>query len=471
MSSKAKKAPRLLLLNRRSLVGRFFIASLCFVPLFIVLNGGLLLNSFNHSQINAEKENLQTQIYLLLGLAEMNNGKLIMPFTLPEPRLNQLNSGLYAIITNNKHEPLWRSESASLFPESQSPTQLPFNIDQLDFFGVSFRETHLNALSYDIEWVDDEDNSYPLRFIILKDSTALESELNSYQARLWQWLGLLTIALLLIQALMMYWGLRPLKWLSNQLKELQENKIQTLNANYPHEIQPVIDNLNTILKQESQQRERYRNSLADLAHSLKTPLAVINSQLEKNREQENDNTIEQQLDRIDQIISHQLQRAVIRSQKNSINQRGKVAIHPAIERLIQVMKKVYSDKAMTFENLVDTQHEFMGDEADLLEVIGNIMDNACKYGNDHIVIQSTINNQELTIYISDNGAGIPETLQNTLLQRGARADTAASSQSGQGIGLTVAVDIVSSYQGSIDIKNNMDSPHLSGACFMISFPS
>ncbi len=460
-----KKAFRLTLFNRRSLVGRFFIGSLCFLPLFIILSGTLLLNSFTHSQINAEKQQLQTHIYLLLGLTEIEKGTLTIPENLPEPRFNQQNSGLYATILNHKHQLLWRSESAILLPEKIFLSQQRFSLDQLDFFSINLIERHLNALSYDIEWIDDNDNSYPLRFIVMKDSATIDAEINSYSKRLWQWLGLMSIALLLLQALIMYWGLKPLKRLSNQLQKLQQNSISTLENNYPHEIQPAIDNLNTILKQEKQQRERYRNSLSDLAHSLKTPLAVINSQLSEKQQQ--DNIIDQQLHRINQIITHQLQRAVIRSKKDSINQRGAVSVHACVNRLVQVMRKVYTEKNIIFNNLTLEDHIFIGDEADLLEVLGNIVDNACKYGRGQITIDSEKTENELVIRISDNGDGIADSIKHSLLERGARADTA---QIGQGIGLSVAVDIISSYGGSITISNGGQKPHLNGALFIITLP-
>ena len=449
--------------NRRSLVGRFFIASLFMLPLFIAISASLLLNSFYHSQINAEQEQLQSQLYLLLGLTEIRNKQLSMPPSLPEPRFNQQNSGLYALVFNAQGQEQWRSESAKLLP-STSPSNQTFIIDQLDFFSVRFGESELLTVTYDIEWIDDEDNIYPLRFVVMKDDSTIDAKTQAYRNRLFQWLGFMSVALIIIQALIMRWGLTPLKILSKQLNALKNHDIDSLSTNYPSEIQPVIDNLNNILEQEKKQRERYRNSLTDLAHSLKTPLAVITSELEKDSQKHD--TVNQQLLRINQIVTHQLQRAVIRSTTNSVNHMNNIQVYHTVDRLCTTLRKVYNNTIELTNNCAPDIF-FKGDESDLLEALGNILDNACKYGNGKVCIDCISNESELIIRISDNGDGIPETIQKDILKRGARADTM---QTGQGIGLTMTADIISSYGGGISIHNNIGEPHLAGACFTLSFP-
>ncbi len=455
-----------------SLVNRFFVASLMVLPLFIVVSGTLLLNTFHHSQLNAEQEKLQTQLYLLLGVTEVEERTLVLPEAFTEPRFNQQNSGLYGFIFDDKHNELWRSPSAELMPNTQINIDTPFNLDSIFFTQVSMgsQHTQLNTLSYDIEWIDDNNKSQPFRFIIASDAQSLNAELDSYRSRLWQWLSAMGVGLILLQFVMMRWGLHPLKRLTQQLHLLQKNNIQKLDDNYPIEIQPVINNFNDILSQEKQQRERYRNTMSDLAHSLKTPLAVIQSQLS---EQQSDNidehnqTLNDQVQRINEIIAHQLQRAVIRVNQSAINHNtNKIYVHKVVNRLIKIISKVYQEKDLHFTNLSNSEATFFGDEADLLEVLGNLIDNACKHGNKSVMITAENNDKQLLICISDDGKGVQQDTYKTILERGARADTA---QPGQGLGLSVAVDIISSYGGGIKVVNNAESPHLSGACFCIHF--
>jgi two-component system sensor histidine kinase PhoQ len=459
-------APRMIM-PLRSLVGRFVFASLILLPLFISISATLLIKAFENSQIKAEQEKLQTHLYLLLSQTEVEKRQIVLPAVLAEPRFNQQNSGLYGFIFNPKGSELWRSPSAILLATSVFNKDDVFTTGERHFSQLQTNNKQIfNRLSTDIEWLDDTNHTSSLRFIILSDNMAVAAEIASYQKHLWQWLGLMSLLLIIVQMIIMRWGLEPLKHLSKQLDELQNNKIQRLDSDYPKEIQPVTESFNAILRFEQQQRERYRNTMSDLAHSLKTPLAVIQSQIDD--KQAAPSTIHEQLERINQIISHQLKRAVIRVNQNTIGlPTDKISVATMANRLVKILSKVYQDKHIHFRTLIDDDIFFFGDEADLLEVMGNILDNACKYGNDAVTITANYQQQYLLICISDNGNGIPEILQKHLLLRGARGDTA---QNGQGIGLSVAVDIISSYGGGLEVKNNKGEPHLRGACFCMSLP-
>ncbi|MEO0443003.1 MAG: ATP-binding protein [Pseudomonadota bacterium] len=446
-----------------SLLARFIGASLLLLPVFIFVIGGLLVHAFAHSQNNAEREKLQAQLYTILSVTEIENQRVVLPEALTEPRFNNQNSGLYSIIYGIQGEELWRSASASLLSQSLFDPSNPFFVGTHSFSQANIDNITLNRLSHDIEWISEDGTSIPLRVIVSSDNSPLAAEINSYRNRLWQWLSAMGVLLVAVQMAIMLWGLQPLKRLSIQLRDLQQSKIQGLDKNYPKEIQPVTESFNAILIQEKQQRERYRNTMSDLAHSLKTPLALIQSQIN----QQQMPIISEQLDRINQIISHQLNRAVIRVNRHaSLAHTDKISVKATATRLIKILDKVYTEKNISFVNEIAKEHYFFGDEADLLEVLGNILDNACKYGRGHVAIHSTLNASYLVISICDNGPGIPEKQRSIVLARGARGDTA---QAGQGIGLSVAVDIISSYGGGLEVNNNGEG-HLSGACFSISFP-
>lgn len=450
-----------------SLLGRFIAASLILLPIFIFLIGTALIDTFKHSQLDAEKETLQAQLYGVLSVTEVENNKLSLPSVLTEPKFNQQQSGLYGFIYNSRGEELWRSVSAELLTENLYQANNSFMLAKTLFDTITIDESQqFNRYSYDIEWVNDDETITPLRIVIAQDGVALTTELKSYKKRLWQWLSIMTAVLIAIQLLIMFWGLRPLKRLSIQLKELHENRIESLDDNYPIEILPVTKNFNTILLHEKNQRERYKNTLSDLAHSLKTPLAVIQSHL-GNQEYDR-GLINEQVIRIDQIISHQLKRASINLDKHSITKNlNTTLIKPCIDRLTTVLNKVYPDKKISFNNTINEKIFFTGDEADLLELLGNILDNACKYGQTAVTISAKIKGSNLQILISDDGEGIKKNLQKTLLNRGERGDTA---QAGQGIGLSIVTDIISSYGGGLTLKNNMPAPHLKGCCFCIDLP-
>ena len=462
------KNPRVFSLNNRSLFGRFIAASLVLLPVFIFAMGSALINTFKHSQLDAEKETLQAQLYAVLSVTELENKTLTLPPVLAEPRFNQQQSGLYGFIYSIDGIELWRSASAELFKQPLFIASDLFLRATTRFSETTVDEVkRLYRYSYDLEWVGDDQRITPLRIVIAQDATALAAELNSYKKGLWRWLSIMTLVLISLQLVIMFWGLKPLRRLSLQLKALHENTISTLSDDYPKEILPVIKNFNAILRHEKNQRTRYKNTLADLAHSLKTPLAVIQNQLHNHAI--NNPLIDEQVSRIDQIISHQLKRAVTNTHKGTIVQRShRLYIKPCIDRLTGVLGKVYHDKHIHFTNTVDASVFFSGDEADLLEILGNLLDNACKYGNSAVVISANTSQNSLHILISDDGCGIKENLHKILLSRGARGDTL---QAGQGIGLSVVCDILSSYGGGLSLKNNVDAPHLTGCCFCIELPT
>jgi two-component system sensor histidine kinase PhoQ len=212
-----------------------------------------------------------------------------------------------------------------------------------------------------------------------------------------------------------------------------------------------------VLASERQQRQRYRNTLDDLAHSLKTPLSVISGSLQQ---QQGDQTIAEQVERMNQIISHQLQRAVVANP--GVPGRA-VAIQPIVERLVASLGKVYRDKNIQPDIQINPDISFNGDERDLMEVLGNLIENAFKYGKQKISVSGDQTQKTITIIIEDDGKGVAKEARQTILQRGARADTVTS---GQGIGLAVAVDILSSYQGSLQVDESI----LGGAKFRLSLP-
>ena len=461
------KIPHFIFKPTQSLIGRFAIASLIILPIFIALSGTLFLNAFQHSQLKAEEEQLQAQLYLLISNTDIVKRNVILPDVITEPRFNQQSSGLYGFIYDVQGNEIWRSASSILLDDNLYSIGNQFAPDNTVFTEATstFGET-LNLFSYDLEWVNEDNSTLKLRYIIASDNAPLQAELNSYKKRTWQWLGAMALLLIIAQLVIMRWGLKPLRRLSRQLNELQQNEIQRLGDNYPSEILPTINNFNGILEHEKQQRERYRNTMTDLAHSLKTPLAVIQSELGKRHE--GDNLISEQVQRINQIVEHQLKRAVIKVNQQSLLQRAQgIALHALFERLTTILNKVY-DGNIQFHNHVNNNIVYWGEESDMLEIFGNLLDNACKYGKGEVMIQVTSTQPMLSIIISDNGQGVAENQQQQILKRGARADTV---QTGQGIGLAVAIDIIASYGGDLQVKNHLGAPHLSGACFCINLPN
>ncbi len=200
-----------------------------------------------------------------------------------------------------------------------------------------------------------------------------------------------------------------------------------------------------------------------MAHSLKTPLAVLRGRVRGQiAEPELEQTLDEQLTRMEQVVSYQLQRAVS-GQQRGLHRRTPLA--PAAQRLASALQKVYRDKQVDFKASLAPDLEFPGEEQDLLELLGNLLENAFKYCHRRVRVSAHQEAQNLIITILDDGPGIPADERVRVLQRGQRLD---SLQPGQGIGLAVAADIVESYGGKLEIEQAEDE--MGGARFCLRLP-
>ncbi len=442
-----------------SIARRLLLASMIVLPLYLASIGWLLSRSFEASQLTAALERYRVQFYALLGAIEFDSeGIKISPHT-GDPRLRQINSGLYATIQRPQGEILWQSPSSAALDLSKDllASDNPPRAGRERFDAVSQPFPFLR-FQYQTVWESEDGEDIPLAFTILEDQSALQLELRAFKRQLWWGLGSAAILLTLAQAAILRWGLQPLRRLAHDLTDLEQGRRAELPDRYPEELQPLAANLNQLLEREQKQRERYRNTLGDLAHSLKTPLAVLRQQ--SAMQTPDAALLEEQIARMDQLIGYQLQRAVA-SSPHRLQQ--KIALRPLVEKLVATFAKVYFDKQPQFRLDIPSACECRADEADLLEVLGNLLDNACKACRQQIRISAADSERWLLIVIEDDGPGIPEAARSGILQRGQRADTY---QPGQGIGLAVVVDIIDSYAAELDIGSSA----LGGARFSMRWP-
>jgi two-component system, OmpR family, sensor histidine kinase PhoQ len=290
-------------------------------------------------------------------------------------------------------------------------------------------------------------------FVVLESTAPSAAEIREFQSNLYLWFGALTVLLSIGQYFLLRWGLQPLQQLAQDVSAIESGQQDQLQYDYPKELLPVTQNLNVLIKSERERQNRFRTTLGDLAHSLKTPLAVLSTALQE-AQQHQQFTPEQQCDmsdqlqRMDQIVSYQLKRAVKSNQAFLVKP---VAVAPLITKIMGALQKVYRDKQMQAELLIADGIYFLGEESDLMELCGNLLDNAFKYGNSRVQIKAVQKGKALLLEFNDDGRGIADQDRDFVLQRGARADTV---KSGQGIGLAVVVEIVSAYGGEIKIERS-----------------
>jgi two-component system sensor histidine kinase PhoQ len=443
-----------------SLKVRVLFSTLLMTIVMLPVIGFTLTNAFDRQLSIAMKNELTAYSYSILTVAEVDDNQLEMPEYLLENQFNISQSGLYALINSRPKksfsaETLWQSQSLLTLPlQTLSVEFIPSpKIGENVFSAITLEGRKHLLYSFSVSFSDNA-QPFPITLHLIKDQKEFLLALSDFKQQLWIWLIILMLVFIVIQVAWLLWTLKPLKVLANELTIIEQGKKNTLDAHYPFELQQVTSQLNTLLLTEQNQRKRYRNALADLAHSLKNPLAVMQSETNLSKD------AHQQISVINNIIEHQLKRA--QSAGESSWHLG-VAVKPLLDKLVASLMKVYQEKQLRFTVNVDNDALFKGDEADLMEMLGNLADNACKAAKSTVAVTVKVSNKQLTITVEDDGVGIESSQQQAILARGTRADTY---HAGHGIGLAIVRDLVSSYQGQLSITT---STSLGGAAFILVF--
>ena len=443
-----------------SLNARMIWSASLVLTIFIALTALALDRAFHESARSARQDRLLGQLYLLIAAAEVDaEGKLSMPLALSEARFNLPGSGLYAYVTNGNGKVVWRSPS-SMGTLAPLQTNLPSGAMRFEE-----RENHTGlsffVQSLGINWAAGNTH-HAFTFSVSEDLSEFNQQINRYRQSLWGWLAALALLLLLAQAATLRWGLRPMRRVSKELSAIQQGQQDKLEGTYPREIKQLTDNLNALLQHEHAQQQRYRNALADIAHSLKTPLAVVRGALSDTQTpQPLAGILEEQVARMDNIVAYQLQRAAT---AGASKLSAPVLILPIAEKIVSALNKVHHDKNVSVQLVIADNVAFRGDDGDLMELLGNLMENAYKWCHSVVKISAIPQEKRLSIIIEDDGPGIDPSQAELILQRGVRAD---QSVPGHGIGLAIVRDIVQAYQGEIHIGRS----DLGGAALKLDLPN
>lgn len=428
---------------------RIIVSATLVLIIFITLTAAALDRAFYKSTETSLRDNLTSQLFILMAATEVDElNRPVLPTRSLDALFGLPSSGIYAHITNQDSQVLWASSSI-LGVASPRPEALPSG--EKRFARLDVNQVRYYRLSYGVNWPT-ETGQIALTFNIATDLNAFNKQIQSYRTHLWGWLIAMAVLLLLGQALILRWGLSPLRKVSSELDGIDEGEQERLEGHYPQELKRLADKINLLFDHERQQKTRYRNALGDLAHSLKTPLAIIQSTISE-KSSEDTKILTEQIGRMNTLVEYQLQRAAT---AGSLQSGVAVPVHSTTDKIISALQKVYRDKNIQLKMTIDSALVFKGDEGDLMELLGNLLDNAFKWARQTVQIHAEKTNQRLNIVIEDDGPGMDKDQITELLQRGRRAD---QSVAGHGIGLSIVSNIVQSYNGRIHI----DSSPLGGA--------
>lgn len=288
-------------------------------------------------------------------------------------------------------------------------------------------------------------------FVVGHSLGKVEEDLSALR-RTFAVLFFVSIVLILIaQLASSFWVVAPIKDFEAEVRSLESGEKELITEEYPDELTPLKTTINALVSHEKGQRQRSKDSLDDLAHSLKTPLAAIQSQIDlagtdKDKALAALASIANEVDQMKERISYQLRKAMV-TNKSAILVSQEV--RPIVVRLAETMKKVYRDKRFEIRVNIDEYAKCRLDHEDLMELMGMLISNACRYCDQMVEISAHREDSMLVIYVDDDGMGFPSENPAKLLKRGIRVD---SETEGQGIGLAVSTEIVSAVGGTIDLK-------------------
>jgi two-component system sensor histidine kinase PhoQ len=460
-----------------SLHARQLLAASLGLVAFLGFTGFALDEAFRDTAISNLQERVENHADAYLGEFEFTrDGELIEPprGQAPDARFLQPGSGLYAIARGRNFR--WNSPSvlgrALPEPEWLKPGERRFEATPVSFVDDKGVSHQVYRFSYGLAWEQGEVGQPPTitRFTIAiyEDAQGLKTQVNVFRRALWGYLGLATVFLLLVQMLVLRWSLQPLRQLERELARVRRGVSERLSGSYPAELQQVTYSINALIESEHSHLDQSRNTLSDLAHSLKTPLAVLRTHLDAgDSPEELRREVAVQVQRMSEIVSYQLSRAA-RSGHALFS--APIAIEARAEEIVASLEKVYLNKGVICEFEVDAAATFHGELGDLQELLGNLLENAFKWGRQRVLL--TVRSEPckghsragLMIAVDDDGPGVELANVEALLQRGVRGDERVQ---GHGIGLAIVQDIVRAYRGEMEVAS---SAELGGARFTVRFP-
>jgi len=448
---------------RASLRIRLLIGTLFWITASILVAGwelGTLFRRHVETQFHAELNSHLDQLTAHLGLD--GQGRPTLSSSLSDPRLNKPFAGLYwqidrVAVGGNPDTPAVL-RSRSLWDEVLAvPPDVPADGEvhrhrvrgpEGTTLGMVERTVRIDAM--------------PFRLIVAADERLMVEPVERFQGSLWLALCLLGLGLAIAAAVQVFVGLAPLRRLRNGLGRVRDGSAQRLEGTFPAEVMPLVEEFNTVLAGNAEVVERARTQAGNLAHALKTPLSVL-ANAAAGRDDELARLVTAQVETARKQVDYHLARAQAAATARLPGAR--TPLKPVVEGLVRAMRRIHADRDLVLvigpmpDDLV-----FRGEEQDLQEMLGNLLDNACKWATRRVEISARIEPGRLEIRVDDDGGGVAPDRREAILGRGVRADQQVP---GTGLGLAIVDDLARLHDGGIVLE---DSP-LGGARARLSLPA
>ena len=428
--------------------------------------GGITLSFlFRNSTERGVDHRLLADLDSVVAVAEIDcTGSFLMPKPLIAERFTRAFSGSYWQVSaveqdpKAKTMPLMRSRSLwdKLLPVSVNAK--PGQIKKGYTIGPISQTLRYVESVVSIARPDTDDNSMPcvasksFRIVVAADMKDAESELSSFNTILFWSVAILGLSMTAAMAGFVRLGLAPLEQMSRSLAAIRDGRADHLEGKYPKELQVLADELNALVRHNAEVVARARTHVGNLAHFLKTPLSVLANDA-KGATGALANSVNKQVQVMRRQVDHYLARARTVASAAVIGARCDVA--PVLTDLVRALTKIYDAQGIVVTRECPEGLMFRGDRADLEEMVGNLLDNGCKWAEGRVKVMASPGPQtgRMRIQVVDDGPGLSDEQKKRVLERGERMD---ESKPGSGLGLGIVKDIASLYGGMFSLDRSPD---------------
>lgn len=451
----------------RSLRLRLLLGAALWVTVALALAGGMLHQLFAFFVEGQLVQRLEVDVNQLAGRLEVApDGRPMLSSPPADPLFDRPLSGLYwqietpqAVILRSRS--LWDGVISDRGPMRP----LTENIGVFDAVGPGGGPAGAPVIAVG-RVVFHPDLPGPLRLVVARDARVMDAPLSAFAWVLTVSLGVLALGLIAAAWAQVGFGLRPLKRLRRALAAIRAEQADRLSGVWPQEVQPLVDDLNGLLSDNAAMVQAAQTQAGNLAHALKTPLSVIANEasaLKAGGSAEAAALIAAQVEAMRRHVDHHLARA--RAQAASEGRGVRTPVVPSLDRLVRVLGRLNAGRGLDIAVSGDGAPDFKGDRQTLEEILGNLLDNACKWARERVRVSARAgSNGSVVVAVEDDGPGIPADSVDEVLRRGRRLDETAP---GSGLGLSIVDDLTKAAGGGLDLDT---SPDLGGLRARVTLP-
>ena len=453
----AALTPPFRLLREGSLTRRMLAVAALWIITLLLIGGFALDRALTSSIARNFDGQLNYALTAMIAAGEIGpEGEVRFTRALVDQRFDQPYSGLYYQVSGGRTDP-FRSRSLwdrALKPDLAAPSLGIHAYTSLEFPNEPLRIVERDAVlpGSPVSW----------RFQVAQSTFQLEQQVAELRKTLTWSLSILGLGLFTLAGLQAAYGLWPLRRISRSIVAIRSGRATRVPTDFPPEIAPLVIELNGLLEHNETQAEEARTHAGNLAHALKTPMSVLANEA-RVEAPDLSQAVLRETATMKRHVDHHLARARAIGRRGASSARAE--LWPSLEALRRTIERIHGDRGVVIDIAGDKQLCVRGERQDLEEMLGNLLDNAAKYGGGRVFVTVGRGEDQVDIIVEDDGPGIPAKERARLFERGARLDT---NQPGTGLGLAIVRDVAEIYGGSVELGESED---LGGLCVTLRLPA